>query len=85
MAARNLLHRTKLEEFKEWLEKNYGWVIREPKGIYEVLRWDNRSDDKYKGVMPIIFNGKSKEHFSCNEAAAQYVKKFIKETKKCQN
>lgn len=85
MAARNLLHISKLEEFKLWLEKNYGCVIEPCKGAFEVLRWKNSQDSGYKGVMPIIFNGKSKEHYSCNESAARYVRKFIKESKQCQN
>lgn len=78
MASKNLLHRSKLEEFKEWLEKNYGWVIQDTKGIYEVLRW---SKGEYGEPMKIIFNGKSKEHYTCNEASIPYVKKFISESK----
>lgn len=78
MAARNLLHRSKLDDFKVWLEKNYGWVTLPKKGAYEVLRW---SDGRYGESMKIIFDGKSKQHYSCNEASIPYIKKFISDSK----
>lgn len=79
MAARNLLHRSKLNEFKKWLYENYGDIELSPVGQYEVMRL---SDGRYGEPMKIIFNGKSKEHFSCNEASIKYVVKFTKETSK---
>ena len=79
MAVKNLLHKSKLEEFKAWLEKNYGLIIEPCKGSFEVLRWSK--GDKYGGPMPIIYQSKSNEHYSCNEASIAYVKKFIKEKK----
>ncbi|AUR92503.1 hypothetical protein NVP1173O_27 [Vibrio phage 1.173.O._10N.261.55.A11] len=78
MASRNLLHRDKLEDFKAWLEANYGWITLPTKGAYEVLRW---SDGRYGESMKIIFSGKSPQHLSCNEASIPYVKRFIRETK----
>lgn len=80
MAKRNLLHKSKIDEFKSWLEKNYGLVIEPCKGQYEVLRWSK--GDKYGGPMPIIYESKSSQHYSCNEASIPYVKKFISESKK---
>ena len=79
MATRNLLHRKKLSAFKEWLEDSYGWCLLYPVGAFEVLRWENDAD--FGGAMPIIFNGKSPVHYSCNDAATPYVRKFIKECK----
>ena len=75
MARKNILHRSKLEEFKAWLPKN-GYVPIEKAAAFEVLRW------KVIGSpMPIIFDGKSSEHFSCNDASVATVCKFINETK----
>ena len=79
MAKRSLLHREKLKDFKAWLEDNHGWCIHPNKGQFEVLRWSK--DDEYGGAMPIIYNGKSPVHYSCNEAAAPYVRKFINQSK----
>jgi len=75
MAIRNVLHRSKLEDFKAWLSKN-GFVPLEPKGTFEVLRW------KVIGQpMGIIFDGKSPEHLSCNNAARPMVFKFVTEAR----
>ena len=71
MARRNLLHRSKLGEFKSWLVSN-GYFPIDNAADFEVLRW------KVKGSpMPIIFNGKSKEHFSCNEASLLFIKELF--------
>ena len=75
MANRNLLHRAKLKPFIEWLS-DQGIPPLQPKGDFEVLRFDA------DGYMPIIFNGKSPAHYSCNEAAIPYVRKFISQSKK---
>ncbi len=37
MANRALLHRSKIEDFKGWLQED-GWQIEQTKGIYEVVR-----------------------------------------------
>lgn len=71
MANRNSLHRNKLEDFKLWLIGE-GYKPIENNAQYEVLRW------KVKGQpMPIIFDGKSTEHLSCNQASIDFVRKFI--------
>jgi hypothetical protein len=71
MACRNILHRSKLEAFKCWLISNNHNPI-ENNASFEVLRW------KVKGSpMPIIFNGKSKEYFSCNESSVPFVRMFL--------
>lgn len=83
MARRNLLHRSKMENFKSWLENNYGWVIQPCKGPYEILRWSIGYE--YGGQMPIIYDGSSRQHLSCNEASVPYVKRFLKEIKEKTN
>ena len=75
MANRNLLHKNKLGLFKEWLAAQEISTLP-VKGNFEVLRFNA------SGVMPIIFSGKSPDHYSCNEAATPYVRKFIRQSKK---
>ena len=77
MSNKNVLHRNKLVKFSEWLLAN-DIDPRDPKGDFEVLRF--KPDQG--GAMPIIFNGSSHEHLSCNNAAMPYVLAFIKEHKK---
>jgi len=71
MAERNLLHRSKLEEFIQYLVDN-GFSPVKSNASFEVLRWKVRGKP-----MPIIFDGKSSEHFSCNESSVPYVMDFI--------
>lgn len=73
MAIRNVLHRDKLDDFKSWLSEN-GFTPLEPKGDFEMLRWKNTKGQP----MCIIFNGKSSEHLSCNNAARPLVLKFAR-------
>ena len=75
MANRNLLHRSKLGEFKLWLNENGFNTIDNP-AMYQALSWKVSG-----GPMPIIFDGKSIEHFSCNEASIPYVDSFIRYNK----
>lgn len=76
MAKRNLLHKKNLEEFKAWLV-DHGRTLLPTKGDYEVLRWKHG-----KGDMPIIFNGKSPVHYSCNDVAIPSIRKFIEYKKR---
>ena len=73
MATRNILHRSKLDGFKDYLKSN-GWIIQEPKGLYEVLRAINY--DIRKRPL-IIYDGKSKEHFSIDDRDFSIVRDFI--------
>jgi glutaredoxin-related protein len=71
MENRNLLHRSKIHQFKAWLIL-WGYEPEKNDKNRQVLRW------KVKGShMPIIFDGKSSEHFLCNDAAVPFVKNFI--------
>ena len=74
MAVRNILHRSKLDEFKEWL----GNRALPPVGKWELVRWKGGAGQP----MRIVFdNLKSCEHLSCNGAAYRDVRAFIKERK----
>lgn len=73
MATRNILHRSKLDDFKNYL-KTKGWIIQDTKGIYEVLRAVNPEVRKRP---LIIYNGKSKEHFSIDDRDFSIVRDFI--------
>lgn len=75
MSARNLLARSKLPEFKSWLEEE-GFKILPTKGTYEMLRWRS----KPRQVMPIIFERHGSDvHLTCNKAAIPFVRRWIKE------
>jgi hypothetical protein len=73
MATRSILHRSKLDSFKDYLKAN-GWIIQDPKGTYEVLRAVNPEVQKRP---LIIYDGKSKEHFSIDDRDFGIVRDFI--------
>ena len=73
MATRNILHRSKLDNFKDYLKAN-GWIIQDTKGIYEVLRAVNPEVQKRP---LIIYDGKSKEHLSGDVRDFSIVRDFI--------
>ena len=73
MAQRNLLHRTKLEDFKKYLVKN-GWVLQDTKGTYEALRAINLEVQKRP---LIVYDGKSKEHYSIDDRDFSIVRDFL--------
>ena len=72
MATRNLLHRSHLEEFKEWLIK-VGYQIHDTKGLYEVLRAS-------KGSKWLIVYRKDslKEHYSVRDIDYSTVGRFLR-------
>ena len=73
MASRNILHRSKLENFKEYLISK-GWVIQDTKGLYEVLR--AVTPDVMKRPL-IIYSGRSKEHLSVDNRDFGIVRDYI--------
>jgi len=73
MASRNILHRSKLESFKEYLISK-GWVIQDTKGLYEVLRAVN---PKVMKRPLIIYDGRSKEHLSVDNRDFGIVRDYI--------
>ena len=59
MAARNLLHKSKLEEFKRWLQTQ-GIAYRDGKGDYQVIQVEHPEH----GYLVIYEKLDSKEHYS---------------------
>lgn len=78
MADRSRLHISKLEDFKEWLEKD-GWEIGEPKGTWEVLR--ARKSGRQN---PLIVYTKmnAKEHLSVMDRDSGVIGAFLRDSKK---
>ena len=76
MANRCLLHKSKLEPFKNWLEER-GWTIEQTKGDYEVLR--ARYSERQQ---PLIIYEKldAKEHLSITDKDANIVRAFLYES-----
>lgn len=76
MANRSLLHKKKLEPFKNWLLAN-GWKLEEPKGEYEVLR--ARYSEKQE---PLIIYEKldAKEHLTVMDKDFNIVRAFLYES-----
>ena len=76
MSEKGLLTKAQLPEFKAWL-KLEGYEVMAPKGDYEVLRWRRKPGKP----MPIIFERlNAPEHYTCNNAAAPFVRQWIKES-----
>lgn len=77
MAQRCLLHISKLADFEKWLAEQ-GHDVYPPKGDWEKCRWQGNKGKP----MPIIYDRiGSSEHYSCNEAAVPYVRRFIRDSK----
>lgn len=74
MAERSLLHKSKLQDFKQWLIKD-GWKIESTKGYYEALR-----ATKLGKKRPLIVYDKldSKEHYSIDNRDLGLIIQFIK-------
>ncbi len=76
MARRNLLHKSKLEDFKNWLEFD-GWTLEDTKGFYEVLR-----ASKCKRKFILFSRLELKEHYSVRDADEGVVAAYIRNKKK---
>lgn len=75
MATRNLLHKSKLEDFKKWLIKK-GWQIEKPKGRWEVFRARSK-----KRIIIFYDTIDSKEHYSVPANCNDIVRRFINENR----
>ena len=75
MAERCILHKNKLNQFREWLFLR-GYAIESPKGEYEVLR-------AKKGLNTVIIYERlnAKEHLTVPQKDYNLVRQFLKETK----
>jgi hypothetical protein len=72
MANRHLLHKSKLEEFKNYLESS-GWTIQDTKGVFEVLR----ARHPLKKRPLIIYEGRSSEHLSVDDRDISIIQNFL--------
>ena len=74
MANRHLLHKNRIQDFKDWLEEN-GWQLQEPKGKYEVVRAVNKS---IQNVPLIVYTRQdSPEHYSVSDNNAKIIEMFL--------
>ncbi len=75
MANRELLHRSKLLEFRDWL-RSKGVQLLEPHSEYEVVRWMGRPGRP----MPIIFGRRRRgDHLTLNAEAERWVRRWLRE------
>ena len=73
MTNRNLLHKSKLEQFKNWLSLN-GYEWREGKGYFQVIQIKSRTH----GWLA-IHSKLDCDHFTVPSAHKRLVQKFIAE------
>lgn len=76
MATRNLLHKSKLENFKNWLIEK-GWKIETTKGQYEVLR-ANKANNK---TLIIFTRNELKEHYTVPDSHIKLIYSFLNQKK----
>ena len=80
MATRNILHVSKLQEFKDFLETKGYMIVATSKNPYEVLR--ARKD----GDTVIVYKKRgAKEHLSTMDKDYRLVREFIKSQRKQSN
>ena len=75
MAQRDLLHKSKLDDFRSWLFDK-GWSIEDTKGDYEVLR-----AVKDKRTLILYRRAEVKEHYSVQDKDVAIVREYIKDRK----
>jgi len=73
MANRSLLHRSKIEDFKSWLQED-GWQIEQPKGIYEVVR---ATKGTRKPLIVYTRDNKGNEHITVQDRDVPVVRAYI--------
>lgn len=71
--SRCTLHKSKLNDFKKWLE-SFGWTQEETKGGYEALRM--RHNDH--GVLLIYDRNDAKEHYTTFGAGNRLVNTWLR-------
>ncbi|MET4294741.1 hypothetical protein ABIB06_006574 [Bradyrhizobium sp. LB8.2] len=76
MANRHLLHRSKMDAFKQWLTDK-GYIIEAPKGVFEALRFRASPNNP-----PIIIHDRLwGDHFTAYGTGLNIVRRFISDTK----
>ncbi len=78
MANRSLLHRSKIEDFKSWLQED-GWQIEQPKGIYEVVR---ATKGTRKPLIVYTRDNKGKEHLTVQDRDLPVVRAYIRDRRR---
>lgn len=78
MANRSLLHRSKVEDFKSWLQED-GWQIEKTKGIYEIVR--ARKGDR-KPLIVYTRDNKGSEHITVQSRDEAVVRAYIRDRKR---
>ncbi len=78
MAKRALLHRSKIEDFKAWLQED-GWQIEKTKGIYEVVR---AKKPNRKPLIVYTRDSKGSEHISVQERDEGVVRAYIRDRRR---
>ena len=72
--SRNLLHKTKLDDFKQWLTAN-GYKWRAPRGAYQVLQVCK--DGKHWNC--VYFRHNMPEHYTTDRHLDSLVMRFIRD------
>jgi hypothetical protein len=78
MANRSLLHRSKIEDFKNWLKED-GWKIEQPKGIYEVVR---ATKGTRKPLIVYTRDNKGNEHITVQDRDVPVVRAYIRDRRR---
>lgn len=78
MANRALLHRSKIEDFKSWLQAD-GWQIEQPKGIYEVVR---ATKGTRKPLIVYTRDNKGNEHITVQSRDEGVVRAYIRDRRR---
>ena len=78
MANRKLLHRSKIEDFKSWLQAD-GWQIEKTKGIYEIVR---ASKGDRKPLIVYTRDNKGSEHITVQSRDEAVVRAYIRDRKR---
>ena len=78
MANRALLHRSKIEDFKSWLQED-GWQIEHTKGIYEVVR---ATKEGRKPLIVYTRDNNGKEHITVQSRDEGVVRAYIRDRRR---
>ena len=78
MANRSLLHRSKVEDFKSWLQED-GWQIEQTKGIYEIVR---ATKGTRKPLIVYTRDNKGKEYITVQERDVPVVRAYIRDRRR---
>ena len=73
MANRSLLRKSKIEDFKSWLQED-GWQIEPTKGIYEIVR---ATKGTRKPLIVYTRDNKGKEHITVQDRDVPVVRAYI--------